>query len=272
MDRDVLVRPVPHEQVHEALVREVVGDDVQLHVVRDARAAEIEVAEMDGHEDHTALAREPFTEVLPPLHMHELGEVEVVELRESHDLGHVLREVAERAARDPRDVGMVVRLAEHDREVRLRDLAPARPGEVRELAQEHGARIGEPCREPLHERSGPSVQPVRRPLDETAMQGRVQRVLAAVAPVAPVRVRASVPAMNDSTASRASSSGICWGGDFMKYDAGATIVPPSLRSSASFAQRIASMTTPALFGESQTSSFNSRFSGTSPKVVPSMRM
>ena len=43
-------------------------------------------------------------------------------------------------------------------------------------------------------------------------------------------------------------------------------------SSASLAQRTASITTPAEFGESQTSSFSSTFSGTSPKVVPSMRM
>ncbi len=44
------------------------------------------------------------------------------------------------------------------------------------------------------------------------------------------------------------------------------------RSNASFAQRMASMTTPAEFGESHTSSFTSQFSGTFPNVVPSMRM
>ena len=53
---------------------------------------------------------------------------------------------------------------------------------------------------------------------------------------------------------------------------GATIVPPRPRSSASLQQRMASMTTPALFGESQTSSFISALSGTSPNVVPSIRM
>ena len=42
--------------------------------------------------------------------------------------------------------------------------------------------------------------------------------------------------------------------------------------SASFAIRTASITMPAEFGESQTSSFSSMFSGTSPKEVPSMRM
>jgi len=81
-----------------------------------------------------------------------------------------------------------------------------------------------------------------------------------------------IPAMNASTRSRATSSWIWRGGDFMKYAEGATIVPPRPRSSASRQQRMASMTTPALFGESHTSSFSSRLSGTSPKVVPSMRM
>ena len=42
--------------------------------------------------------------------------------------------------------------------------------------------------------------------------------------------------------------------------------------SASLQQRTASMTMPAEFGESQTSSFISRFSGTSPKAWPSTRM
>ncbi len=42
--------------------------------------------------------------------------------------------------------------------------------------------------------------------------------------------------------------------------------------SASFASRTASITTPAEFGESQTSIFSSAFSGTSPKDVPSSRM
>ena len=43
-------------------------------------------------------------------------------------------------------------------------------------------------------------------------------------------------------------------------------------SSASLQQRTASMTMPAEFGESQTSSLSSTFSGTSPKAWPSTRM
>ena len=42
--------------------------------------------------------------------------------------------------------------------------------------------------------------------------------------------------------------------------------------SASLQQRTASITMPAEFGESQTSSFSSTFSGTSPKAWPSTRM
>ena len=44
------------------------------------------------------------------------------------------------------------------------------------------------------------------------------------------------------------------------------------RSSAIFAQRTASITTPAELGESHTSSFTSALMGTLPKPVPSMRM
>ena len=50
------------------------------------------------------------------------------------------------------------------------------------------------------------------------------------------------------------------------------IGPPIPRSFASFAQRSASMITPAEFGESQTSSFISIVRGTSPKLRPSRRI
>lgn len=78
--------------------------------------------------------------------------------------------------------------------------------------------------------------------------------------------------MKSSVRLRASSSVYCTGGVFMKYEAGAVMGPFSPRSSAIFAQRTASITTPAELGESHTSSFSSRLSGTLPKVVPSMRM
>src|SRR5437016_839087 len=83
--------------------------------------------------------------------------------------------------------------------------------------------------------------------------------------------RSTSPLMNDSTASRAWSSKYWTGGDFMKYDDADRIGPPMPRSRAIFAQRSASMMTPAEFGESQTSSLYSRFSGTSPKARPSSR-
>ena len=78
--------------------------------------------------------------------------------------------------------------------------------------------------------------------------------------------------MKRSVMSRASSSRICFGGDFIRYELGPPSAPATPLFSASFASRTASITIPAEFGESQTSSFSSTFSGTSPKAVPSMRM
>ena len=78
--------------------------------------------------------------------------------------------------------------------------------------------------------------------------------------------------MKRSVFSRASSSRICFGGDFIRYELGASSAPATPLFSASLASRTASMTMPAEFGESQTSSFSSMFSGTSPNDVPSMRM
>src|SRR5205807_7909071 len=78
--------------------------------------------------------------------------------------------------------------------------------------------------------------------------------------------------MNSSVNSYASSSTICFGGDFMRYELGPMSEPATPLLSASFAIRTASMTMPAEFGESQTSSLSSTFSGTSPNEDPSMRM
>jgi hypothetical protein len=78
--------------------------------------------------------------------------------------------------------------------------------------------------------------------------------------------------MNRSTASWASSSAICFGGDFMRYALGPSSAPEIPLLSASFASLTASMTIPAEFGESHTSSLSSRLRGTSPKAEPSMRM
>ncbi len=78
--------------------------------------------------------------------------------------------------------------------------------------------------------------------------------------------------MNSSVSSYASSSTICCGGDFMRYELGPTSEPATPLLSASFAIRTASITMPAEFGESQTSSLSSMLSGTSPNDEPSMRM
>jgi hypothetical protein len=78
--------------------------------------------------------------------------------------------------------------------------------------------------------------------------------------------------MNASTRLSAMSSWIWMGGLFMKYELGATRVPERPRSRPSLRQRMASVMTPALLGLSQTSSLSSALRGTSPKVVPSIRM
>src|SRR5215510_9247882 len=78
--------------------------------------------------------------------------------------------------------------------------------------------------------------------------------------------------MNASRLSRATSSWTWVGGDFMKYWHAGSTGPPMPRSSASLAQRTASMMTPAELGESCTSSLSSTVSGTSPKLRPSRRM
>ena len=83
---------------------------------------------------------------------------------------------------------------------------------------------------------------------------------------------APLPRMNSSTISRAASSLNCTGGDFMKYALGPMSGPATPRSIASLAARSASITMPAEFGESHTSSFSSMVSGTSPKVWPSSRI
>src|SRR3954468_18398196 len=79
-------------------------------------------------------------------------------------------------------------------------------------------------------------------------------------------------AMNSSVSSRACESGTCTGGDFMRYEDGPVRVPPTPLLSASLQQRTASVTIPAEFGESHTSSLSSTFRGTSPNAWPSTRM
>ena len=78
--------------------------------------------------------------------------------------------------------------------------------------------------------------------------------------------------MNFSVSSRASSSGRWCIGDFIRYELGPSSWPERPLLSASLQQRTASITIPAEFGESHTSSFSSTFSGTSPNAWPSSRM
>src|SRR6185436_1178243 len=60
--------------------------------------------------------------------------------------------------------------------------------------------------------------------------------------------------MNFSVSSRACESGTWTGGDFIRYELGASSGPPTPWFNASLQQRTASVTMPAEFGESQTSS------------------
>src|SRR4029453_12372918 len=80
------------------------------------------------------------------------------------------------------------------------------------------------------------------------------------------------PRMNCSTQRYASSSVIWTGGCFEKYADAECNTPPIPRSSASLQQRIASIATPAEFGESSTESFTSISIGTSPNSRPSTRI
>ena len=69
---------------------------------------------------------------------------------------------------------------------------------------------------------------------------------------------------------RLASSSVNWiGGDFIKYEDGSISGPALPLSNPIFAQRIASIITPAELGESQTSNLSSMFKGASPKLVPS---
>src|SRR3954452_12079439 len=77
--------------------------------------------------------------------------------------------------------------------------------------------------------------------------------------------------MKRSSSANASSSGTCRGGCLQKADAGAWSGPESPRSFATRAQRIRSIATPALLGESSTESRSSIFIGTPPNSWPSMR-
>src|SRR3954453_10495558 len=79
-------------------------------------------------------------------------------------------------------------------------------------------------------------------------------------------------AMKSSLFWRATESGTWTGGDFIRYEDGDSSAPEMPLFSASLQNRTASVTMPAEFGESHTSSFISTLSGTSPKAWPSTRM
>src|SRR5690349_8607264 len=114
-----------------------------------------------------------------------------MQLREPHDLGEVLREVAEAAARDARDLDVRLPPAEHDGEVVLGDVALRSPGEIRDLATDDGARIDEAGGQTLHECGAGPPSPIQDAFEETRPH------------YLPVSVRSSSPLMKASTPSRA---------------------------------------------------------------------
>lgn len=74
--------------------------------------------------------------------------------------------------------------------------------------------------------------------------------------------------MNSSTACLATESGTWIGGCLKAYEDMLSRAPPILRSSAILTARIKSITTPALLGESSTSSFAVMVNGLSPNFLP----
>ena len=84
----VLVRAVRHEQIHEALVLELVGDDVERHLVGDACAADLEVAEVHRDEDQPSpvIVRGPEVRPGSRIDRDEPREVRGPKAREPHDL------------------------------------------------------------------------------------------------------------------------------------------------------------------------------------------
>src|SRR5207244_5243379 len=129
------VFPIRDEEVHQARVLELVGDDRERDLLSDARAAELEIPEMRRDED------DPAALVPRGLQMREgdridrdqLAQLGATHRGKTHDLGEVFAEIAERATRDARDLGVFRWSPEHDREIAFRDLASASPDEVREF-------------------------------------------------------------------------------------------------------------------------------------------
>src|ERR1700740_2193659 len=153
------------------------------------------------------------------------------------------------------------------REVFVRDLTTARHQEEGATSRQRRERIPHPWRQRSHH---PVPQPEQAREDH--FRGAVPRGPPPAAKTGAALPSSVVPAIKASVRSCATESVYCTGGDFIKYDDGASRAPAIFRSRPSLQQRIASITTPAELGENQTSSFSSTFSGTSPKERPSSRM
>ncbi len=161
-DDDVLVLAVRDEEVHEPCVLELVSDNGKWDLLRDACAADLEVTEVGRDEDDpaTVIASRLQVRLRSRIDLHQLVELGVTHRWEPHDLGEVLAEVAERAPGYLRHLAVLGRSPEDDGEVPLRDLSPAPPHEVRELAAHDGTRVDQSSRKVLHQGRRDAPRPV----------------------------------------------------------------------------------------------------------------
>src|SRR6267378_7898653 len=124
---------------------------------------------MRGDEDDPAAVVARGLQILERdrVDLHQVVQLGFAYRRESHYLGEVLAEVSEGASRDARHLWVFRRPPQHDREVAFGDLAPAPPGEIRELAAHDGSKVDEALGKPLDQRR----RATPRPVEEAVMEG-----------------------------------------------------------------------------------------------------
>ena len=168
-DVHVLVSSVRHEKIHQPLVFELVGDDIEWHLVGDARSAELEVSEVHRNEDAAPAVVACRTDVGQGARVDGYQSLEVrhVESWEPHDLDEVFREIPERPPRHAGNVAVIHGFIKDDREVLLGDPPPAHPDQVRDLSAEHRGGIGHPRRQALRERRAQAPSPEGRAVEQT---------------------------------------------------------------------------------------------------------
>ena len=168
-DVHILVGSVRDEKIHQPLVLELVGDDVERHLVGDPRSTDLEVAEVHRDEDASSAVVACGTDMGPRARVDGDQPLEVrdVQTREPHDLDEILREIPERPPRHAGNVAVIHGFIKDDREVLLGDSPPAHPDQVRDLSAEHRGGIGHPRRQALRERRAQAPSPEGRAVEQT---------------------------------------------------------------------------------------------------------